>query len=105
MVARIHRGFAERLPGFEVVDVAHSGAEALAAVDRLRPELVLLDVYLPDVSGLAVLRALRAIVKPFDFARFRQTLERYRATASPAGRGRSSDQHRCPPSGKPRGPR
>ncbi|TDQ53316.1 response regulator [Actinorugispora endophytica] len=59
MVARVNRGLVERVAGFTVVGEAHTGANALAAADRLRPDLVLLDVYLPDMSGLEVLRRLR----------------------------------------------
>jgi response regulator of citrate/malate metabolism len=50
MVAKVHRAYVERVAGFEVVGVAHTGAEALDAVDRLRPDLLVLDIYLPDVS-------------------------------------------------------
>ena len=60
MVAKVHAGFVTSLEGFEVVGAASSGASALAEVDRLRPDLVLLDVYLPDMTGLEVLRRLRA---------------------------------------------
>lgn len=60
MVARVHRGYVDRVPGFTVVGEAHTGAGALAAVDELRPNLVLLDVYLPDMSGLEVLAELRS---------------------------------------------
>jgi len=59
MSASIHRSYVERVPGFTVVAEAHNGAETLALVERLRPDLVLLDIYLPDVSGLDVLRRLR----------------------------------------------
>ncbi|MZE76472.1 response regulator, partial [Streptomyces sp. SID5475] len=59
MVARLHGRQVEQLPGFTVVGEARSGAEALAAVRELRPDLVLLDIYLPDMGGLDVLRALR----------------------------------------------
>lgn len=59
MVARIHRGYVERLDGFRVVGEVHSGGEVLEAVRRLKPHLVLLDIYLPDQSGLDVLRDLR----------------------------------------------
>lgn len=41
------------------VDAVTSGADALAAVDERRPDLVLLDVGLPDLSGLDVCRELR----------------------------------------------
>jgi response regulator of citrate/malate metabolism len=111
MVARVHRAYVERVAGFEVVGVAHTGAEALEAVDRVQPDLLVLDVYLPDVSGLAVLQelrrrqaavdvimvtaardvdslraamaggALRYIVKPFNFTRFSETLQTYQRFA------------------------
>lgn len=64
MVARVNRGYVQRIPGFTVVAEAHTGAAALAAVDDLRPDLVLLDVYLPDISGLEVLRRLRGHTHP-----------------------------------------
>jgi two-component system, OmpR family, response regulator RegX3 len=45
--------------GFDVV-VAADGAEARAAVRRDRPDLVLLDVMLPDISGIELCREIRA---------------------------------------------
>ena len=47
-----------RREGFDVV-VAVDGAEALARFDEVRPDLVLLDVMLPKVTGLEVCRQLR----------------------------------------------
>jgi two-component system CitB family response regulator len=58
-VAELHCAYVERVRGFEVAGRAQTGATALESVDRLRPELVLLDIYLPDISGLEVLRRLR----------------------------------------------
>ncbi|WP_182526577.1 response regulator [Nocardioides dongkuii] len=60
MVASIHTRFVERTPGFTVVGQAATGAAALTEVERLRPDLVLLDVHLPDLGGIEVLRRLRA---------------------------------------------
>jgi two-component system, NarL family, response regulator DevR len=46
-------------PQFEVAGEASSVAEALAAVGRLKPDLVLLDMRLPDGSGLEVCHQLK----------------------------------------------
>jgi response regulator of citrate/malate metabolism len=66
MVARIHRGFVEAVPGFSVVDVSSTGSQALAAVRATRPDLVLLDIHLPDVNGLALLPQLREVHPDLD---------------------------------------
>jgi response regulator of citrate/malate metabolism len=66
MVAKVHSGYVARTPGFEVVGVAHNGADAVRLVRELRPDLVLLDVYLPDVDGLGVLRELRGLSDDVD---------------------------------------
>lgn len=58
-VAELHCAYVERVQGFEVAGRAHTGAAALQSVDQLRPDLVLLDIYLPDISGLEVLQRLR----------------------------------------------
>jgi response regulator of citrate/malate metabolism len=59
MAASVHRSFVERIAGFEVVGEATTGGQALALVDELSPDLVLLDIYLPDIGGLEVMRRLR----------------------------------------------
>ena len=47
-VAEIHRAYVQRLEGFTVVAEAHTALEALRLAEESRPDLVLLDVYLPD---------------------------------------------------------
>ncbi|MGW3989352.1 response regulator [Streptomyces sp. NPDC004830] len=109
MVARVHRRYVERVEPFRVVGEAHSGGQAIEAVGALRPDLVLLDLYLPDLFGLDVIPRLRTaghdcdvmvvsaaqeaetvrgavrrgvvdyLLKPFGFADLRSRLERYAA--------------------------
>ncbi|GAA3647130.1 response regulator [Nocardioides ginsengisoli] len=59
MVARIHGRFVDQTEGFEVVGTARTGGEALELTELMRPDLLLLDVHLPDLSGLEVLERLR----------------------------------------------
>jgi response regulator of citrate/malate metabolism len=66
MVAKVHAGFVGALAGFSVVGTASTGAQALEEAQRLRPDLVLLDVYLPDMTGLEVLRRLRGSAVAVD---------------------------------------
>jgi response regulator of citrate/malate metabolism len=109
MTASIHRSYVERIPGFEVVGEAHTGADAITHIRSFEPDLVLLDIYLPDMSGIEVLRELREhgshvdviaitaakdvetlraaihggvvhyLVKPFFFDALRERLESYAA--------------------------
>jgi response regulator of citrate/malate metabolism len=65
-VAKVHAGFTERVPGFEVVATVHTASAALDAVSAQRPDLLLLDIYLPDASGLEVLRRVTLLSEPPD---------------------------------------
>jgi len=107
VAADAHRLYVERVPGFVVVGVAHTGAEAVRIVEQRPVDLILLDFYLPDGHGLQIMRMLRAssvsvdviavtsardlamvraavsagvvqyLLKPFTFATLRDKLERY----------------------------
>ena len=101
--------FVGRIPGFEVAGHARTGVDALHRLAVGSIDLVLLDIYLPDMSGLELLRRVRGagnivdiiavtrardidvvqaavsygvtqyMVKPFTFNTVRQRLERYQA--------------------------
>ena len=58
-VARIHSAFVDRVEGFRTIGVANTGQEALRLAVALVPDLILLDLYLPDVFGLDVLNRMR----------------------------------------------
>src|SRR5215218_2746110 len=47
--------------GFDVIGEAADGASAVQAVTALRPDIVLLDIQLPDLDGLAVAEQLATI--------------------------------------------
>jgi response regulator of citrate/malate metabolism len=121
-VAEVHCGYVERVDGFCVCAVAHRGVDALRRLAELDPDVVLLDMYLPDMGGLDVCRRLRAagsrvdviavtaahdldtvrgavglgvtqyLVKPFSFAAFRDKLERYAEFRRRAERGGAGGQ-------------
>jgi response regulator of citrate/malate metabolism len=57
-VAKAHSTSIGRIEGFESVGEAHSSAEARDLVQSRRPDLLLLDLYLPDENGLALMRSL-----------------------------------------------
>lgn len=44
----------------EVVGTACNGAEAVKQVSQLRPDLVLMDIVMPDVDGMAALRLIQS---------------------------------------------
>lgn len=58
-IAEIQQRFLSRIEGFELIGVAQSIIEAQDLVEVLKPDLLLLDVYFPDGTGLELLRGLR----------------------------------------------
>ena len=53
------RTFLESRPGIEVVGEAGDGETAVTAVERLRPDVVLMDLVMPGGGGVAAIRRLR----------------------------------------------
>jgi response regulator of citrate/malate metabolism len=123
MVAKVHAGMVAKVPGFAVVGVAHNGEQAIKAVLATQPDLVLLDIYLPDISGIDVLRRLRNeapdvdvlvvsaatevdvvrralrggvvnyLLKPFDQEALRARLEQYARTSRALAADTVAGQH------------
>lgn len=57
-VGRLHAGYVDAVPGFRALPPVGSAEQALRTVHGTAPDLVLLDVYLPDALGLDLLRTL-----------------------------------------------
>ncbi|PFO06853.1 two-component system response regulator [Bacillus sp. AFS076308] len=107
-IAEIQKRFLDLIDGFQAVGIAASYVEAKTLIEILQPDLILLDVYFPDMNGLELLKetkiltkqidvimitaakeiekvqsAIRLgvfdyIIKPVIFDRFKQSLQRYK---------------------------
>ena len=108
MVLEVNRQFVERVPGFEIVGTSSNGVDGIEKVRDLKPDLVILDIYMPGQNGTEVLQQIRNeqlgtdaivitaandiptikrmlqqgavdyIMKPFKFERVQEALENYR---------------------------
>ncbi|MGG0655948.1 response regulator [Rummeliibacillus pycnus] len=108
-IAKIHQRFIEKISGFTVIGCASTGEEASDWLSAFSPNLILLDVYLPDTLGTNLLEMIQSqkqdidiifitaasesqivkkayktgvvdyILKPVTFKRFKESLESYRA--------------------------
>lgn len=63
-VNEIHCTLVERVPGFTVTAKAFSGDQALRAIAKHSPDLVLLDIYLPDMTGLEIIAKINLLKTP-----------------------------------------
>ena len=75
----ILREHVEAIASLEIVGEASTGAEALARILELKPDVVLLDLQMPELDGLAVVRSLRSERKPLII--FVTAYERHAAEA------------------------
>jgi two-component system, CitB family, response regulator len=107
-IAEINRRFVEKVEGFSVCGMALNEQEAKEQISILKPDLIILDIYFPDMNGLDLLRWVKSefrgievimvtaateveslknaledgiydyIVKPVVFQRFKETLLRFK---------------------------
>jgi len=106
MVANLHKRFLSVMEGFSVSGIARTGTEALEMLAKSEVDLVLLDIFMPGIDGLELLRQIREkrkdvdvimitaaqegsviqeafrlgvfdyLLKPFEFTRFKETLQK-----------------------------
>lgn len=66
-VARVNREMVEAVPGFVVIGQAERVSEGAELAQSLKPDLMLIDIYLPDGSGLELVNSLRQKELPLEF--------------------------------------
>lgn len=122
MVMEVNKGFIQQVGGFKVIGEASTGQKALAMLPHLHPQLTIVDVYLPDISGAQIVKEIREmgiatdiimitaaqdvetvqkmlrygvmdyVVKPFKFARLKASLEKYKNYVDRIRDGKALDQ-------------
>lgn len=60
VIRRVVTSVLDGAPGIEVAGVAHDGLVALSQIERLKPDLLTLDVEMPNMDGLQTLREMRS---------------------------------------------
>lgn len=63
-VAKVHADSVDRIDSFKSVGQAHSAAEARDLIQATTPDLLLLDLYLPDGGGLQLIRSMSDLELP-----------------------------------------
>ncbi|MER2090972.1 MAG: response regulator [Sporosarcina sp.] len=64
--ANIYKQFTNQIEHFNVIATASSGGQALQLLKVIQPQLLLLDVYLPDMNGIELLREIRKEYRGID---------------------------------------
>ena len=77
-VAEIQKRFIEQIPGFQTIGIAASYLEAKSFIEVMEPDLLLLDVYFPDMNGLDLLKETKIRGKQMDVIMITATKEMHK---------------------------
>lgn len=66
IAARIYEQFTSKLEGFQIIATATTGKQALEMLHVVTPDVLLLDIYLPDMNGIDLLREVRKHFRGID---------------------------------------
>lgn len=66
MVREVNRQFIEKVEGFEVVGQATNGVDGLVQIGVFKPDLVFMDIFMPEQDGIESLRKIRELKLPVD---------------------------------------
>jgi response regulator of citrate/malate metabolism len=76
MIAKMHGKYLDSQNGYQLVGIAYNYEQALSSISELKPDLILLDVYLPNHSGIDLLRTIRTRNLPCDIILITASKER-----------------------------
>jgi DNA-binding NarL/FixJ family response regulator/class 3 adenylate cyclase len=82
VVRRGLRGFLELLKDFDVVGEAENGREGVAAADRLVPDVVLMDLLMPEMGGLEAIAAIKQAHPEIEIVAVTSFIEEEKVTAA-----------------------
>jgi two-component system, chemotaxis family, protein-glutamate methylesterase/glutaminase len=102
VVSQIHTGLSRILPGVNLLPPARGGQEALERVQEDRPDLLFLDLEMPRMGGLTILRAMSGMRPPCTVVLAPETREGGRAAWEALRMGAADFLSKRGSSGRPR---
>ncbi len=82
VVRRGLRGFLELLKDFDVVGEAENGREGVAAADRLMPDVILMDLLMPEMGGLEAIAAIKQAHPEIEIVAVTSFIEEEKVTSA-----------------------
>ncbi|MEK5232556.1 response regulator [Lysinibacillus sp. FSL K6-0232] len=66
MVREVNRQFIEKVEHFQVIGQASNGLDGITQIHQLQPDLVFMDIFMPEQDGITSLRKIRELDLPVD---------------------------------------